>query len=57
MSVSGDTGEPYRRRDRDDGAATCSVSTQAEALAKVQEVLASAPFTLGETVALGFCLN
>ena len=37
-----------------DGAALCEVASQAEALEKFQEVLASAPFQLGELEALGF---
>ena len=57
LTAAADSAWAIHLHDRDDGAATCSVSTQAEALAKVQEVLASAPFTLGETVALGFCLT
>ena len=41
-------------RDREDDAARCEVATLAEALAKLQDVLASAPFLLGELESLGF---
>lgn len=40
--------------DSDDGAATFKAANLAEALAKLQEVLASAPFDLNELEALGF---
>ncbi|HEY0967533.1 MAG TPA: hypothetical protein VGD88_09100 [Opitutaceae bacterium] len=40
--------------DSDDGACVASVPTRAEALAKLEEVLASAPFHLVEIEALGF---
>jgi len=40
-----------------DGAAKCDASSQADAFAKLQEVLASAPFQLSELDALGFRLN
>lgn len=43
--------------DRDDGAAMCDVSTLAEALAKLEEVVASAPFHLNELGALDFRPN
>lgn len=43
--------------DSDDGAALCDVPTMAAALAKLHEVLESAPFSLGELDALGFRLN
>jgi hypothetical protein len=43
--------------DADDGAASCEMSTRAEALDKLQEVLASAPFLLSELTALGFRSN
>jgi hypothetical protein len=43
--------------DSDDGAARCEVSNLAEALAKLQEVIASAPFHLSELKALGFQAN
>jgi len=43
--------------DADDGAATCEVSSRAEALNKLQEVVASAPFLLSELTELGFRLN
>jgi hypothetical protein len=43
--------------DRDDGAAMCDAPTLAEALAKLQEVIASAPFHLNELGALGFRAN
>ncbi|HTJ78065.1 MAG TPA: hypothetical protein VL357_03640 [Rariglobus sp.] len=40
-----------------DGAAMCDLPTQSEALEKLQEVLASAPFLLSELDALGFRFN
>ena len=43
--------------DSDDGAALCDLPTMDAALAKLQEVLASAPFNLNELAALGFRLN
>jgi hypothetical protein len=42
--------------DSDDGAALFEAPTQQEALAKLQEVLASAPFNMNELEALGFRL-
>lgn len=43
--------------DRDDGAAMCDLPTLPDALVKLQEVLASAPFHLDELGALGFRSN
>ena len=43
--------------DRDDGAAMCDLPTLRDALAKLQEVIASAPFHLNELGALGFRPN
>jgi hypothetical protein len=43
--------------DRDDGAAMCDAATLREALEKLQEVIASAPFHLNELGALGFRSN
>lgn len=43
--------------DRDDGAAMCDVPTLRDALAKLEEVIASAPFHLSELGALGFRQN
>lgn len=43
--------------DSDDGAATFAAANLPDALAKFQEVLASAPFHLGELEALGFVGN
>lgn len=43
--------------DRDDGAAMCDVPTLADALAKLEEVIASAPYHLNELDALGFRPN
>jgi hypothetical protein len=43
--------------DSDDGAASGDAPTMAEALAKLQELLASAPFHLSELEALGFRLK
>lgn len=40
-----------------DGAAKCDAPSKTEAFAKLQEVLASAPFQLSELDALGFRLN
>lgn len=40
--------------DREDGAAICTVESQVAAFEKLQEVLASAPFQLGELETLGF---
>lgn len=40
--------------DHDDGAARCDLPNEAAAFAKLQEVLASAPFQLDELEALGF---
>jgi len=56
LTAAADSTWAIHLHDCDDGAAICPVSTQAAALAKVQEVLASAPFTLDESVALGFRL-
>jgi len=56
LQVSADPGSAWAVHVHDslDGAAVCDVPTQDEALAKLQEVLASAPFLLGELDALGF---
>lgn len=43
--------------DCDDGAAMCDLPSLADALAKLQEVIASAPFHLNELGALGFRSN
>jgi hypothetical protein len=43
--------------DSDDGAALFDAPTMAAALAKLEEVLASAPFNMNELLALGFRLN
>ncbi len=43
--------------DRDDGAAMCDGLTLTEALAKLDEVVASAPFHLSELASLGFRSN
>ena len=43
--------------DRDDGAAMCDAPTLHAALAKLREVVASAPFHLSELAALGFRSN
>lgn len=40
--------------DREDGAALCQVESQVAAFEKLQEVLASAPFLIGELESLGF---
>lgn len=57
LTAASDSTWAIHLHDCDDGAAICPMPTQAEALAKVQEVLASAPFTLDEAVALGFRLT
>ena len=44
-------------QDSDDGASRFRAATRAEALAKLQEMLASAPFHLNELEGLGFRLN
>lgn len=44
-------------QDADDGVAVFDAASLAEALGKLEEVLASAPFTLGELDALGFHLK
>ncbi|CAM3094343.1 hypothetical protein [Rariglobus hedericola] len=43
--------------DGEDGAAMCDVPSQADALSKLEEVIASAPFQLSELDALGFRSN
>lgn len=43
--------------DSDDGDALCEVATMAEALARVVEVIESAPFKMDELEALGFVLK
>lgn len=43
--------------DSDDGVAQCDLPTLAEAVAKLQETIASAPYHLTELGALGFRLN
>jgi hypothetical protein len=43
--------------DSDDGAALCDAPDMAGALAKLQEVIESAPFNMNELEALGFRLN
>ena len=43
--------------DSDDGAALFNAPTLAEALGKMQELIASAPFHLSELAALGFAPN
>jgi hypothetical protein len=40
--------------DREDGSAEFRAQTMGEALAKLQELLESAPFTMAELEALGF---
>jgi hypothetical protein len=51
------SGWAVQLHDGDDGAATCEVPTQAAALAKLEEVCMSAPFSLDELAALDFRLN
>jgi hypothetical protein len=54
---SGAGGWSVHLHDGEDGAAMCDVTSQAEALSKLEEVLASAPFQLSELGALGFRSN
>lgn len=57
LTAAADSAWALHLHDGDDGAARCDVSTMAEALGKLEEVLASAPFHLSELEALGFRLN
>jgi hypothetical protein len=43
--------------DAEDGSAVCELASRAEALEKLQEITASAPFLLSELTELGFRLN
>jgi hypothetical protein len=59
LQLSAEANSPWavQLHDHDDGAAMCDLPTRADALAKLQEVLASAPFQLSELDALGFRFN
>lgn len=57
LTRAADSAWALHLHDGDDGAARCDVPTMAEALGKLEEVLASAPFHLSELEALGFRLN
>ncbi len=59
LELSADAGSAWaiHLHDSDDGAALCDLPTKETALAKLQEVLMSAPFTLTELATLGFRLN
>ena len=57
LSLEPDAGWSLHLHDRDDDAASCDVPTLREALEKLQEVIASAPFHLSELDALGFRRN
>jgi hypothetical protein len=56
LQLGADASDPWavQLHDRDDGAALFNSPTMAEALAKLQEVLESAPFNMNELGALGF---
>lgn len=59
LQTSIEPGAPWAVHVHDslDGVALCEVASQAAALEKLQEVLASVPFLLGELEALGFRSN
>ena len=57
LSAAANSAWAVHLHDSDDGAAMCDLPTMAAALAKLQEVLASAPFNLNELAALGFRFN
>jgi hypothetical protein len=59
LQSSIEAGAPWALHIHDslDGAAMCDVASQADALEKLQELLASAPFLLSELDALGFRKN
>ncbi len=57
LTAEADSAWAVHIHDSDDGAAFCDLPTMPAALAKVQEVLESAPFSLSELTALGFRLN
>ena len=57
LSLDPASGWSLHLHDNDDGAAMCDVPTLRDALEKLEEIIASAPFHLRELVALGFRLN
>ena len=57
LSAAADSAWALHLHDSDDGAAQCNAPSMAEALAKLEELLASAPFHLSELEALGFQLK
>jgi hypothetical protein len=57
LGADADSAWAVHIHDGDDGAALCDLPTMGAALAKLQEVLMSAPFDLKELAALGFRLN
>ena len=56
LSAAADSGWALHVHDSDDGFAQCDATSMAEALAKLQELVASAPFHMSELEALGFRL-
>ncbi len=54
LRAADDSGWSVHIHDSDDGMAYCDVPTVTAAFAKLQEVLASAPFNMNELSALGF---
>ncbi len=59
FEINDEAGSPWSVQIHDsiDGMSSCTAATQAEALEKLQEVLASAPFLLSELDALDFQTN
>jgi len=56
LSTAADSAWAVHIHDSDDGAALCDVPAMPDALARLQDVLASAPFKMDELEALGFRL-
>jgi len=56
LQVGADASGPWavQLHDRDDGVCVCDLPALRDALAKLEEVLACAPFSMGELGALGF---
>jgi hypothetical protein len=54
LGLDGNSAWAVHIHDSDDGMALCDLPTMAAALAKVQEVLESAPFNMNELTTLGF---
>ncbi len=57
LTAAADSAWAVHLHDSDDGAAFCEAATMAEAFGKLEELIASAPFTMVELEALGFRLN